>query len=69
MPDGVIVKAEGDDVCYLINGGRARAWSFAGYGPAIPLASVKGPFVILTPDSTIKAIKHGYEVVLHPSAG
>ena len=69
LPDGVIVKAGGDDVCYLINGGRARAWSFAGYGPAIPLASVKGPFVILTPDSTIKAIKHGYEVVLHPSAG
>lgn len=69
LPDGVIVKAEGDDACYLINGGRARAWSFSGYGPAIPLAGVKGPFVILTPDSTIKAIKHGYEVELHPSAG
>jgi hypothetical protein len=32
------------------------------------MSSVKGPFIVLTPDSTIKAIEHGYTVALHPSA-
>jgi hypothetical protein len=69
LPEGVIVKAESDGAFYLVHGGRLRAWSFSGYGPAIPMSSVKGAFIVLTPVSTIKAIEHGYKVALHPSAG
>jgi hypothetical protein len=68
LPEGVIVKGESDGAFYLVHGGRLRVWSFAGYGPATSMSSVKGPFIVLTPDSTIKAIEHGYTVALHPSA-
>jgi hypothetical protein len=68
LPDGVIVKSVSDDSYYLIRRWNAYVWSFAGYGSSIPLAEIKGPFIILTPDSTIKAIKQGYEVALHQSA-
>jgi hypothetical protein len=68
LPEGVIVQSESDGAFYLVHGGRLRAWSFSGYGPAIPMSSVKGAFIVLTPGSTIKAIEHGYQVALHPSS-
>lgn len=68
LPGGVVVKVESEDACYLISGSYARAWSFAGYGPAIPMESMNGSFIILTPECTINAIKQGYEVSMHPSA-
>ncbi|MGP8121658.1 MAG: hypothetical protein ACLP8B_14220 [Xanthobacteraceae bacterium] len=64
LPDGAMVQA--GEASFLISGGRALQWSFAGYhaAPAIP-RGVK----LLTPPSTLGALRAGYRVVLHPSAG
>ena len=63
LPDGAMVKA--GDESFLILQGRARQWSVAGYGEtdgAIDNA------LLLTPPSTLRALRVGYRPVLHPSA-
>jgi len=63
LPDGAMVKA--GDESFLILQGRARQWSVAGYGEtdgAIENA------LLLTPPSTLRALRVGYRPVLHPSA-
>lgn len=66
LPDGIMVKVSGGAV-YLLLSGRLFPWSFQGYGKPVPLASVAGPFVVLTPDCTVKAIRAGYVVGVHES--
>jgi hypothetical protein len=63
LPDGAMVHAEGES--YLIAQGQAMQWSFAGYSMAsIELIEV----LLLTPPSTIRALRAGYRPVLHASA-
>jgi len=63
LPDGAMVQAGGDS--FLVVGGRVLPWSFAGY-----LAPVEMPrhARLLTPPSTVGALRAGYRAVLHPSA-
>ncbi|MER2517688.1 MAG: hypothetical protein ABTR92_15070 [Candidatus Accumulibacter phosphatis] len=68
LPDGVIVKHKGTGTCYLLRSAKLHPWSFAGYGRAQAMSTVSGPFVILTPASTVKALQHGYRAQLHGSA-
>lgn len=62
LPDGTMVQAGGDS--FLVAGGRVLPWSFAGY-----LAPVTMPrhALLLTPPSTVGALRAGYRPVLHPS--
>jgi hypothetical protein len=63
MPDGAMVQA--GDESFLIVQGRALQWSMAGYREteaAIDNAQ------LLTPPSTLCALRAGYRPVLHPSA-
>jgi hypothetical protein len=63
LPDGAMV-ARGEQA-FLIAGGRARLWSPFGYGPAVaPPADLE----LLTPPSTVEALRQGYRPALHPSA-
>jgi hypothetical protein len=63
LPDGAMVQAGEDS--YLIAQGRARLWTFDGYREASDaLRDVR----LLTPASTLRALKAGYRPVLHPSA-
>ncbi len=66
LPDGVMVKASGDTF-YLLKGGMLYPWSFHGYGQPAPVGAMAGPYVILTPESTVKAIRAGYVVGVHES--
>lgn len=68
LPDGVIVKHKAPGICYLLRGGKLYPWAFEGYGAPQAASLVKGPFVVLTPKCTIKAIQHGYNVDIHSSA-
>ncbi len=68
LPDGVIVKHQGTGTCYLLRSAKLHPWSFAGYGRAQAMSTVSGPFVILTPVSTVKALQHGYRAQIHGSA-
>jgi PAS domain-containing protein len=68
LPDGVFVTlAEASAVPLLLWRGALRAWSPAGYGPAIPRPG--GLATVLTPRSTVAAIRAGYVPGVHPSAG
>jgi hypothetical protein len=53
------------DESFLIKDGRALPWSFAGYGEVRD--DIAAP-LLLTPPSTLRALRAGYPPVLHPSA-
>ena len=68
LPDGVLVVRAGapDEPCLVWRGGLL-AWSFAGYGP--PVRALPDEMVaVLTPPSTVAAIRAGYAPTVHPSA-
>ena len=63
LPDGAMVQA--GEAHFLIVRGTPLRWSMAGYRPhgdAIEDA------MLLTPPSTLRAMKAGYRPLLHPSA-
>ncbi|BAM90687.1 conserved hypothetical protein [Bradyrhizobium oligotrophicum S58] len=60
LPDGAMVQAGGES--YVILQGRALQWSFAGYGAA---RDDLGAALLLTPPSTVRALRAGYRPVLH----
>jgi hypothetical protein len=62
LPDGSAISAAGD--AYILARGRAFRWTAQGYeGPLqIPRADA-----VLTPPSTLGALRAGYRPALHPS--
>jgi hypothetical protein len=68
LPDGVFVSLEGQGGdAYLILGDRLLAWSPAGY--RAPRPRPRGGLVtVLTPASTVAAIRAGYGPEVHASA-
>ena len=68
LPDGVFVTAAGwGEQAYLVWGDRLLAWTPGGY--AEQRRRPKGAEVqVLTPPSTVKAIRAGYVPEIHPSA-
>ncbi|WP_315771082.1 MULTISPECIES: hypothetical protein [unclassified Bradyrhizobium] len=63
LPDGAMVQA--GEESFLIRKGWALPWLAAGYDA--PRAGITDA-LLLTPPSTLRAIKAGYAPVLHPSA-
>jgi hypothetical protein len=64
LPDGAMVQAGSES--YLIVRGQPQQWSFEGYRKIdFALQAAK----LITPPSTIRALRAGYAVVLHDSAG
>lgn len=63
LPDGAMLQS--DDDSYLAIGGTLRRWTPAGYQAA---TTVAGPLMLLTPPSTVQALRAGYRADLHPSA-
>ncbi|MBN9217347.1 MAG: hypothetical protein J0I79_05290 [Mesorhizobium sp.] len=67
LPDGAMVADGGN--AYALRGGKASAWSFAGYGPPFRLDQFEDkPLVVLTPQTTLGVLRHGFQPVWHPSA-
>lgn len=63
LPDGAMIFQ--DSAPHLILNGLARRWSPHGYGtPAAPLNGAQ----LITPPSTVAALRAGYEPRLHASA-
>jgi hypothetical protein len=63
LPDGVMLAA--GDAAYLILHGRPLLWSPDGYRQVDQIPRLDG---MLTPPSTLGALRAGYRPVLHPSA-
>jgi hypothetical protein len=67
MPDGVFVQVPGNGRSCLLWKGHLLAWSAGGYGERLPRP--RGVEVaLLTPPSTVAAIKAGYAVEVHGTA-
>lgn len=63
LPDGAMIQADGETL--LIVKGKTLRWSFDGYQPAdVPAGDVQ----LITPPSTVRALRVGYRPMLHPSA-
>ena len=69
LPDGVfITRGDTRGDAHLIQGRELLAWSPGGYGPRTPRP--RGEVVaVLTPESTVHAIREGYLAEVHASAG
>ena len=61
LPDGAIITADG--AAYTLVRGRAFHWTEQGYGPAQDIPRADG---LLTPPSTLLAMRAGYRPRLHP---
>ena len=66
LPDGAMV--EHADRPHLLWNGRLLPWSFSGYGPAVD-APPETAVAVLTPRSTVLAIRAGFVPQVHESAG
>ncbi|MET0970590.1 MAG: hypothetical protein ABWY18_15430 [Tardiphaga sp.] len=60
LPDGAMVAANSES--YLVSHGKLLRWSFSGY---LALGGVPNDPMLLTPPSTIHALRAGYRVSLH----
>ena len=67
LPDGVFVTLAADGLACLIWGGQLLAWSPGGYNGRLP-RPVGEEVTVLTPRSTVAAIRAGYVPGVHPSA-
>ena len=68
LPDGVFVAQDGDvGRAYLLRGWQLLAWSPGGYAGRLP-RPVGVELTVLTPGSTVAAIRAGYVPEVHPSA-
>lgn len=64
LPDGAMIAA--GDAAFLMRGGEPWRWSPAGYAPVRDMPRPDG---LLTPPSTLAALRAGYRPVLHASTG
>jgi hypothetical protein len=70
LPDGTFVALDndyGDGEAHLVWRGRLLKWSASGY-VASSRFSKRGQLSVLTPRSTVRAIRAGYRPDVHPSA-
>ncbi|RWE39099.1 MAG: hypothetical protein EOS78_11785 [Mesorhizobium sp.] len=67
LPDGAMVAAGGSP--YALRHGKILPWTFAGYGPPTSLDRFEDETpVLLTPETTLAVLRHGFQPVWHPSA-
>jgi hypothetical protein len=66
LPDGTIIVAP-DGSCRLVLEARLLRFSFDGWLDATPRPRV-GEATVLTPPTSVAALAHGYQPLLHPSA-
>jgi len=67
LPDGAMVALPGDAAqAYLVMAGKLLPWSFGGYGA--PITAPDGTVAVLTPPTTVAALRAGYVPLVHPSA-
>jgi hypothetical protein len=66
LPDAAFALWDGSP--HIILGGCLRPWSHAGYGAIVQGVGAE-PVTVLTPPSSVGALRGGYRPELHPSAG
>lgn len=70
LPPGTVIASpsgEGPGRARLVVPGGLRPFAFEGWGPIEP-PPVTGEVAVLTPPTSVLALTHGFQPVLHPSA-
>lgn len=65
LPDGVMVTSRRGGQVSLKWRDRLYPWSFAGYGAAFDIPS--HTMIVVTPESTVRVLRGGYEIEVHPT--
>lgn len=66
LPSGVVVCAPDSDVPMLLTETKLRPFGFEAWGAPVEVPA--GPVEVLTPPTSVAALRHGFEPVLHHSA-
>ncbi len=66
LPTGTVVCMQDDNRPMLVAGTKLQPFGFDGWGT--PVHKPNGAVDVLTPPTSIAALKNGFEPVLHPSA-
>ncbi|TPL85108.1 hypothetical protein [Mesorhizobium sp. B2-3-12] len=67
LPDGAMIADGGS--AYAWRHGKMLPWAFAGYGPPTSLDRFEAKsLVLLTPETTLAVLRHGFQPMWHPSA-
>ncbi|MGL4490653.1 MAG: hypothetical protein ACRCU5_14535 [Rhizobiaceae bacterium] len=66
LPDGVMIALESRP--YALRRRNLLPWTFEGYGAAIEIPASLQNCRVLTPSTTVDALRNGYQVEWHPSA-
>ncbi len=66
-PGTVIVDPAAPGQALLVTGGGVRPFTFEGWGTLLA-AAPRGEVDVLTPPTSVLALTHGFEPVLHPTA-
>lgn len=67
LPDGAMVCA--NDRAYAVRGGKLLAWSFGGYGDPLAADHLHAAVLrVLTPQTTVGAMRAGYRALWHSTA-
>lgn len=67
LPNGAIFEDVASGNFFVTFNQMAFCWTFDGYGHGVSFLSLDGPFVVLTPASSLLAFDNGYTVEIHPS--
>ncbi len=69
LPAGaVVVDPAAVDQALLVAGDGVRPFTFEGWGRPVPALAPDAEVVVLTPPTSVLALAHDFEPVLHPSA-
>ena len=67
LPDATVIVVDGSPV--LVAEGRLLPFHFEGWGPPLPRRLARaGPVQVLTPATSVAALRNGFRPELHPSA-
>ena len=66
LPDGTMIILPGQEGCWLVLGDELARWSPEGYTERVPRPGEE--VAVITPPSTVRAIRAGFEPGLHPTA-
>jgi len=67
LPDGAMIRQGGTH--YVVRAGMLLPWSFSGYGAPVEAETLTAaPIYLVTPPSTVAALRNGYLPVFHSHA-
>jgi hypothetical protein len=65
LPEGAFVSLADRQGAWLLKGSALHRWSHDGYQEREDAREIGGPVMVLTPEPTVRALRAGYQPMLH----